>query len=257
VRLGFCASWTQAGIVADAGFDYIEPAVAGGLLPEREWGETSFATQVETRITAEAFNVFLPGDLKIVGPEVDEQRAARYLESAFQRLSTVGAKIVVFGSAGSRRVPDGWSPDVARDQILAFLRRCAPLAASAGVTVAIEPLGSAECNIIVSVDEAMGYVRAVDHPSIQVLSDLYHVDSDGQSHMETRDAGSALRHVHVAGKEGRRVPTEDDIDYLAAYFRVVKEAGYDGRVSVEARVVDIDREAPVAANVLRKAWELA
>ena len=257
MRLGFCAPWTQAGIVAEAGFDYIEPGAASGLQPEREWGETAFAIDGEQRITAEVFNVFLPGDLKIVGPEVDEQRIVRYLENAFQRLSMVGAKIVVFGSAGSRRVPDGWSAADARDQILAFLRRCAPLAASAGVTVAIEPLGSAECNIIISVDEAMGYVRAVDHPSIQVLSDLYHIDSDGQSHLETRDAGPALHHVHVAGRFDRRVPTPDDIDYLAAYFRILKEAGYDGRISVEARVVDIDREAPIALDVMRRAWELA
>lgn len=256
MRIGFCAPWEKAALVADAGFDYIEPAVVAGLQPERDWAETTFS-QLEAPIKAEAFMGFLPGDLKVVGPEIDDQRIKSYLEIAFQRLAKVGAKVVVFGSAGARRVPDGWSMVDARTQILDFLKLCAPIAATSGVTLAIEPLGSAECNIIISVAEAMEYVNAVESPSIQVLSDLFHVDSDQQSHLETRDAGSALRHVHVAGGVGRRVPTNDDVDYLAAYFGILKQAGYDGRISVEARTVDMEREAPIAAEVLRKAWELA
>lgn len=257
MRFGFCASWDQVGVIVEAGFDYIEPSVAHGLKPETSWEETDFASIPAAGVVAEAFNGFLPGDLKIVGTEIDHARVEAYLKSAFDRLARVGAKVVVFGSAGSRRVPEGYSRDTARDQILAFLRRCAPLAETAGVVVAIEPLGSHECNILTSVDEALGYVRKVDHPAIRVLADLYHIDSDGQSHAETRDAGPLLRHVHVAGRENRRVPNLDDVDYLAAYFRVLKDAGYDARVSIESRVVDLAREAPTALSVLREAWEKA
>ena len=257
MRIGFCAPWEKAGVVADAGFDYVEPSVAYGLKPEQDWSETPFATHPVGAIKPEAFNVFLPGDLKVVGPDVDLDRAKLYLESAFKRAQQVGAETIVFGSAGSRRVPEGWSPDDARDQIITFLHLVAPIASAHDITLAIEPLGSRECNIIVSVDEAMGYIRAVNHPNIQVLSDLYHVDSDGQPHGETRDAGSALRHVHVAGRLDRRVPTTEDIEYLAAYFRLVKAAGYDGRVSVEAHVVDLEREIVGCADILRKAWEIA
>jgi sugar phosphate isomerase/epimerase len=257
MRIGFCAPWEQAAVVARAGFDYIEPSVAWGLKPEQAWADSAFSGILDVTIKAEAFNGFLPGDLKIVGQEIDETRLQTYLEAAFDRLAKVGAERVVFGSAGSRRVPEGFSRDKARTQIIDFLNRCAPLAEAHGLLVAIEPLGSAECNIINSVDEAMEYVQAVDRPSIRVLADLYHIDSDAQSHLETRNAGQALRHVHVAGRVDRRVPIEGDIDYLAAYFRILGEAGYDDRISVEASVVDIAREAPVAAHVLRKAWALA
>jgi sugar phosphate isomerase/epimerase len=257
MRFGFCAPWENAATIAAAGYDYIEPTVAFGLMPENSWEETPFAASSAASIQPEAFNVFLPGDLKIVGPEVDEVRLQRYLESAFERLGKVGAKVVVFGSAGARGIPEAFPPDRARTQIEAFLTRCAPLASASGVTVVIEPLNRGECNIINSVAEGMEYVRAVNASSIRVLSDLYHVDREGQSYAETRDAAEALRHVHVAGREGRRAPNEDDVDYLSGYFAVLKQMGYDGRISVEGGVTDLDREVPIALTVMRKAWEQA
>ena len=49
-----------------------------------------------------AFNVFLPRDLKIVGPNVDEARLARYVDNALVRVHRIGAQIVV-----DRRLPAG------------------------------------------------------------------------------------------------------------------------------------------------------
>jgi sugar phosphate isomerase/epimerase len=260
MRFGYCTGFEHAPEIALAGFDYLEPPLAPLLKPESPEPEVMPAlleAASSQAIHAEAFNVFLPGDLKITGSAVDPARQQRYLDNAFQRVKSLGGKIVVFGSAGARGVPDGFAREEAVRQIAAFLILAGPLAAANGVTVAIEPLSSRECNILTSVAEAMEMVQAVAHPAVQVLADLYHIDTDGRSYDETRAAGSALRHVHIAGCEGRRAPIPADIDYMARFFGVLKTMGYDRRISVEASATDIERDAPVALEACRKAWELA
>lgn len=254
MKFGCCATWDKARAVADAGYDYIEPPVAGALKPESPWDSTPFAAASACPLIPEAFNVMLPRDLAIVGPEVDGHRVQRYLETAFLRLDKVGARLVVFGSGRSRRVPDGFPREKAREQIEGFLRSCASLAATYGLIVAVEPLNSGECNIINSVIEGMRYVRAVDASAVGVLCDLYHVDREGQSYLDIREAGEALRHVHVAGRENRRIPTHADLDYLTSFFRVLKHSGYSERISIEAGAVTDVAEAATGLEILRRAW---
>ena len=150
--------------------------------------------------------MLLPGDLKVVGPEMDAARQDRYLELAFARAASLGGQVAVFGSGAARGIPTGGP------------RRGAE--AGAGVSgaggggggaawdyIAIEPLNVTECNFINSVAEGVVLAQEVNHPAVAVLSDLYHVDHDGQSYEETREAAPLLRHVHVAGAVGRRAPT--------------------------------------------------
>ncbi len=250
MRFGFCISPDQSPIIAAVGYDYLEWPLAPTLL-----NPPDSAFFADLKIQPEAFNIFLPGDLKVVGDAVDGERLTDYLQKAFACASTLGGKIVVFGSGRSRGVPDGFSRTEAARQTLAFLRLCAPLAEAHGVTVAIEPLNRGECNAINSVAEAVGIAETIHHPAIGVLSDLYHVSVEGQSFEETRAAGPRLKHVHVAGVEGRRVPNGLDLEYLTGFFGVLKESGYSGRISVEGTVQDLVREAEEALAVLHQAWE--
>lgn len=250
MRFGFCVPAEQSAVISGLGYDYLEWPLAPTLsdLPNP-------AVLADLAIKPEAFNVFLPGSLKIVGTGVDEEDQRGYLLKAFAYASSVGGKIVVFGSGRSRGVPEGFSRVEAARQTLDFLRLCAPLAAALGVTVAIEPLNRGECNAINSVAEACEIAQEVAHPSLGVLSDLFHVTVEEQSYEETRAAGTSLKHIHVAGAEERRVPNTQDLEYLARFFSVLKESGYAGRISVEGTIQDLPREAEVALGVLHRAWE--
>ena len=79
---------------------------------------------------------------------------------------------------------------------------------------------------------------------------------DGQSYSETREAAALLRHVHIAGA-GRRAPTAADHEYLRDYFAVLKEAGYAGRISIEANWDNLEAQAAEARQVIERAWEAA
>ena len=260
MRFGICTGPENRDALAEAGADYIELAVAGALRPEQLEEEVmpplrlAFASSA---LKPEAYNVLLPGDLKVVGPEVDAARQERYLESAFARAAALGGQVAVFGSGGARGIPEGWPREEAQRQVREFLGRGGPIAARYSMVIAIEPLNVSECNFLNSVAEAVTLARAVNHPAVAVLSDLYHVDHDGQSYAETREAMPLLRHVHVAGAVGRRAPVAADYVFLRDYLAVVKASGYDERISIEGSWENLPKQAPEALDVLRRAWEAA
>ncbi len=260
MRFGVCAPLEQLPMLAQTGYDYIEPPLSPTLAPERAEAEVMpalIALTAMATLRAETWNLFLPGDMKVVGREADAARQERYLEAAFQRASALGGRLVVFGSGGARGVPEGVPMATAHQQLVEFSGRAGEAAARHGMEVAIEPLNRGECNIINSVGEGLVLARAVSHPAVGVLSDLYHVAVEGQSYDETREAGALLTHVHVAGAVGRRAPVRADISLLTGYFRALKEGGYDGRVSVEGHWDDPAAQYGETLAVLREAWEAA
>ncbi len=256
MRFGVCAAPEQHALLAEIGFDYIEMGVSPHLQPERP------AERVMPPLQAafagpgprpEAFNLLLPGDLKVVGSEADPDRQGEYLESALARAGALGGQVVVFGSGGARHVPAGWPREEAGRQVLEFLQLAGDAAARHGLGVAIEALNRAESNHINSVAEASAVAREVAHPAVGVLSDLYHIMHDGQSYAETRAALPGLSHVHVAGL-GRRAPSARDLALLRGFFAVLRAGDYSGRISIEAIWDDLAGQGTEALEVLHQAW---
>ena len=260
MRFGVCASFEHLATLADAGYDYWEPALAPVLRPEQPEAEIMpplRARLADAPLRPEAWNVLLPGDLKVVGEGVDAARQERYLEVGFSRVAALGGQVVVFGSGGSRNIPAGFSPETAQQQLEEFLGRAGNAATRHGLVVVIEPLNRGECNVINSVAEGIALARSVHHPAVAVLSDLYHVTVEGQSYAETTQAGAWLKHVHVAGAANRRAPTPDDQEFLTRYFQALNAAGYAGRVSVEGQWADLPAQAAETLRVLRQALQMA
>ena len=259
MEVGICATSDSSAVCAAAGYDYVELPVAVDLDSEVR-DDASVGTLAKTLnrhgIGAAAFNVLLPGRLPCVGPNVDADAIDRYFKAVFRRVRRLAGEVVVFGSGRSRSRPDGFTADTARRQLLSAFRSAGDHAAANGVTVVIEPLNRSESNMVNSVAEAVQIAKEIDHPAVRVLSDLYHVEMERQPFSETADAGALLKHVHVAGS-GRRAPIKDDHDLLSEYFRAVKAAGYDGRVSIECNWIDLSSQAEEAVRVVRRAWDAA
>ncbi len=259
MKLGICTGPAQWAIVDDAKADFIEMTVAADLRPEEPQEAVLPPLLADAKTyapQAEAYNVFLPGTLKVVGPDMDAARQEAYLDEALSRAAALGGSVIVFGSGGSRTIPGGWTLDDARRQTLEFLKRAGDAAQKHGLVIAIEPLNRKECNFINSVAEGVSLAAELGHPAVGVLSDLYHVTEEGQSYDETRDALPLLRHVHVAG-QGRRAPIAADHEYLRGFLAVLKAAGYTGRVSIECNWQDFPAEAAESVDIVRRAWEAA
>lgn len=255
MRIGVCAPLREARLVAELGFDFIEPQVAG--LMQAYPAETEFDAarrELETSgIYAEAFNVFLPADLKVVGPEVRYHELRGYVQRAFAHVEALGGQVVVFGSGPSRRIPEGFPVDKAMEQLREFLAMAGPLAGRHGIEIAIEALPT--CNAIRTVSEAVALARDINHSAVKVLSDFGHVITVGEPLTHVAYAAPDLVHVHLRDRGGGP-PGTGDFDY-PTYFRLLKQVRYRGRLSMECRWADLATQAGPAISFVRQQWEHA
>ena len=200
-------------------------------------------------------NGFIPARIRLTGPDVDDAVTLKYLEESFEKLSVLGLKSVIFGSGGARNIPEGFSREEAKAQIVHFLRDLvAPLAEKHGVIVGIEELNDKESNVLNTCAEAMEYVREVNSPYIKLLVDLYHVLLMNESVESLADYKGDISHVHIASpSQNRHVPSPTDPEDYEEFFRVLKAAEYEsGAISLEGNFGgDFEGSARVAIEYLR------
>ena len=222
MRLGLCCAPNEGPAALAAGYDYVEYP-AGSSEP------------------SEATNLFFPPDVRLY--EDGAFRGIPIIEAAARR----GVKVMVLGSGGVRRAPEGMVDAEARFvEIATELDR---FARTVGVRVAPESLNPNETNVGNSLPDL---ARALSVDGAPYTADSYHalVETD------TRDADLefwreqvpfAPLHVHFAPFD-RRVPSEDD-PTLRAFFARLRELGYDDRASLECHRDGIPDPTP-----LRRLW---
>ena len=257
MQIGVCTAPEDLNRAVE-GLNFIETTVAGLLCPRED--DAAFASRLAATRAAPlptvAVNCLLPGELKTTGPEVNAHAVDAYFTTVCRRAAKAGVEVIVFGSGGSRRVPDGFDHAAAGDQIVEHLTRWGPIAAGAGVTLVVEPLNKNECNIVNTVAEGAELVGRADHPSIRLLADTYHMAIDGDDPDAIRAAGQLIAHVHCAEADGRGPIGAKGEDHRP-YFRALKDIAYDGRISIEANWDDLEAQLPQAVARLAEQIESA
>ncbi|MEZ4709224.1 MAG: sugar phosphate isomerase/epimerase family protein [Caldilineaceae bacterium] len=250
MKIGCCSAIENAALLKEAGFDYIECTVTS-LAGEED--DEAFAPILQryqvSPLPTPVLNVFLPGDLKVVGPDVDWIRVDQYVHTALARANQIGAGMIVFGSGRSRSIPDGFDRNEAWAQLVRFLQITADAADANDITIVIEPLNTKESNVLNSVAEGVRLAQDVNRTSIRVLADFYHMDEENEPLDHLLQYAEWLEHIHVADT-GRRAPGTGSYPY-AEFVQKLHQSGYDGLVSVECRWEDLAAEAGPAAQFLR------
>jgi sugar phosphate isomerase/epimerase len=251
---GVCTSLSTAGTLKDIGFAFVEGSVGRDLMPGKPDAEFDLRLKdFDTcRLPVISCNSFLPGTLKVTGPDARPDTVLRYAEIAFRRAASVGVRFIVFGSSGARRIPDGFSRDEARTQFISLLRRMGPVAAQYGVIIAIENLQKSETNFINTVGEALSVAREVNHPNIRLLADIFHMMRENEGPEAIVEAGDYLVHCHIAELKDRTAPGMAGDDFRP-YFAALKKTGYQGGISIEGSWKN--ENLPAAFQVLNEQWE--
>ncbi|MBM7581182.1 sugar phosphate isomerase/epimerase [Caldicoprobacter guelmensis] len=252
MKIGICTAVENIKKMEGIGFDYIEPSVVSIVKMNDEEFDAALKLVEGSNIKCEAFNVLFPRDVRLTGSGVDEKAIEAYLKSAFSKVSRLGAKVVVFGSGGARKIPDGWSREEGWKQLVRVARIAGDVAAEYGLTIAMEPLNTSETNILNSVREGIEFVKDVDHSHVKLLADFYHMRRENEDMDILLDASSMLAHLHIANSNGRVCPLDRAEDAYDLFFKGLKEIGYQERISIEAGIKDVDEEAPVALELLRE-----
>ena len=120
--------------------------------------------------------------------------------------------------------------------ILDGLRRLVPVAEKYKVTIVIEMLNSLYDHpgyYLDSTDLMINLVRAVGHPRIKALYDIYHAGvMRGNIIEDIRGGMDAIGHFHLAGIPGRHEPKSGEQNY-PFICRAIDELGYAGYMGME------------------------
>lgn len=250
MRIGCCIPAAHAPVAAEIGYDFVELR-ATELFPEEpleQFRETQ--RHIESAgIPALSYNFLLPRTLKVVGPEIDAGRQRRYMAVAAERAASLGGQVMVFGSGGARWIPDGYPLAAATQQFLDFARIAGEEADRRGLKIALEPLNHTEANLMHRVEEAVTYCRALEHPAVGLLADIYHMEMEGEPYHHLHLAGDRLLHVHVCDA-GRACPGTRNFD-LWGFCTYLNAVGYRGAISAECAFTRFSQEGPEVLNFLR------
>lgn len=256
-ELGVATEMQNDSVLRAAGFDYLIESTARLLSPRNVTDEQfeSLAEKISrSQTTVFACNLFIPGDLKVVGPAVDENAILTYVSVVFKRAQAAGIRMIIWGSGGSRGVPAGFDREKAKGQFVSIARKIGLLAAQHNVVVALENLNSTECNFITTVKEAADIIRAVDHPNIRLCVDIYHMLKEGEPPASILKAKGLVVYCELAEKESRTPPGVNGQDF-SPYFEALKKIKYSGKFTIESRWDNLKDQAGNARAELKRQLE--
>lgn len=253
--LGCCIAPAQNAALAAAGGEYCELPVARIVMAGADSDFAALQAQCAAAVLPpRAYNVFLPGDRPVVGPDRDPAWLTNYCRTALARiahLSGPGA-IVVVGSGQARMVPAGYDPATALDQFAALLGELGSLASDYQAVIALEHLRRAETNLLTSLRACGEFLRQHQLPNVGLVADLYHLLEENEPLSVLDEFADLIVHAHVADSDRR--PPGNGTAPLTVFLRRLHENGYRGNCSIECRWTAFDQEIGPAMAALRQHW---
>lgn len=251
MRFGACIGEDASKIklCEELGYDYVECGFALFGKGKEDKYEVFLDAVKNSNIKCESANCFIPGTMKTTGDNIDYDALAEYIDFGMSRGVAVGLKTVVFGSGGSKQVPEGFSHQKAFSQLIYFLKNIvSPIAAKYGITVVTEPLW--DCNIIRTVKEGVYLAAAVDEENIKGLGDLFHMINVGDTSEDIRIVKGSIGHSHIAEPVTRNYPTDASKYDYKSFIDALEYAGCP-RCSVEASTKEFDKDVALSIKVLK------
>jgi sugar phosphate isomerase/epimerase len=160
------------------------------------------------------------------------RRTAAYLGELAQFCGELGGKIMVFGSPKQRNLLPGVTRQQAMSYAAEVLSAAMPAMEKAGVVLAIEPLGPADTNFILTAAEGLELMKMVNSPHCRL-----HLDCKAMATEPTpipdliRKYRGEFVHFH-ANDPNLQGPGFGKLDFVPI-FQALREVSYRGWVSVE------------------------
>lgn len=142
--------------------------------------------------------------------------------------------------------------------LLAMLGEVTERTTDGKAAIYLEPLNRYEATYLNTVGHAADLCRAADHPRIQLMADLFHMNiEEADIPASLREVAPYLGHVHLADSQ-RRLPGHGHTDFVGA-FRALREIEFGGWLALECMPTPGDPLENMRACVayLRGCWDEA
>ncbi len=160
------------------------------------------------------------------------KKTGEYITELAKLCRDLGGSLMVFGSPQQRNILPGVAHEQAMDFATEIFESALPTLESCGVTVAIEPLGSAEGNFLLTAAEGVQLIERIGSPFCRLHLDVKAMSCEVTPIPEIiRQNKSLLHHFH-ANDPNRQGPGFGEVDFLPI-FAALGEIDYRGWVSVE------------------------
>jgi len=144
----------------------------------------------------------------------------------------LGGNLMVLGSPQQRNLLPGVTESQAMQMAAECLRKAMPTLEQCEVTLALEPLGPAEGDFLLTAEKGMELMDMVDSPNCKVHLDVKAMASEEKPIPQIiRETAPHIGHFH-ANDPNKRGPGMGDVEFVPI-FEALKSVGYDGWVSVE------------------------
>jgi len=175
-----------------------------------------------------------PKGLHVTTPDSNlRRRSWQHIHHLIDLCADLGAGgVMVFGSPRQRGATGGISRADATRHFVEGLAEAAPHATERGVTILMEALPIGQCDVVTSLDEAVAFVREINHPAIRTMFDCHNAIDETETHASLIDRHFELiRHIHVNELDGR-YPGTGSYDFKPL-FEVLRRRNYAEWVSLE------------------------
>lgn len=252
VELGVCSDTAHFRHAVQYGFDYFEPEGSEIAAMDAAAFEKFRAQVLASPIRCKAIRSLIR-KYKVVGENVPKDEIQTYIDQTLDRCKLLGARVIVWGSSGSRNVPAGFPRERAWQQIHEFLRFLGDSARRRKMVVGIEHLRKAESNVINTVGEALHLVREVNHPSVKMIVDFFHLRKENEDPNVIWEARKQIVHFHFANPAGRTWPKNpsEDPEYRN-FFAMLKRLKYRGGLTLEAPAGTFEKDGEEAMRFFRE-----
>lgn len=237
MKIGVCCNYDRWGIVAEAGYDYVEGNFSKIAKATDEEFDAMKRALEASGVKMEATNGFFSGDFQLYSKddfETVKKNVREYCELGFARGAALGQKVAVIGSSGARNIREGYTKEEAEEQFCEVLRICGEVGAKYGVTVTVEPLNTKETNFIITFADGLDIVKKTNHPNVLAMIDLYHHAQNGEDLSTLDGTEGILVHAHLA-RADRQTPVPGDEAEIDPKIAYLKKVGYDSRISLESK----------------------
>jgi sugar phosphate isomerase/epimerase len=157
---------------------------------------------------------------------------SKYLAELARLCRDLGGEVMVLGSPLQRNLVDGMSHEEGMRHAAEVLQAAMPACEAHGVTIAVEPLGPAEGDFLLTAASGVELAEMVGSPRCRLHLDCKAMSSETKSIPEIiRECRDHLVHFH-ANDPNRLGPGMGELEF-APIFAALKETAYQGWVSVE------------------------